>query len=106
MRLLSDIMPRMNSDPLRHRPNLRVLCFTLAVCALATLLFGLAPALRAIRPDLSSTLKDQAGAVAGGGQAGWRKMLVTAQSSLAPASHQRRVVRAQPLQPEGCQSRI
>ena len=84
MRLLSDIMPRM--EPPIHfvtAPNLRVLCFTLAVCALATLLFGLAPALRAIRPDLSSTLKDQAGAVAGGGQAGWRKMLVTAQVGLS-----------------------
>jgi predicted permease len=84
MRLLAGILPQM--EPPLHfisAPNLRVLCFSLAVCALATLLFGLAPALRAIRPDLASTLKDQAGAVAGGGQAGWRKMLVTAQVGLS-----------------------
>jgi predicted permease len=84
MQFLAGIMPQM--EPPIHfvgAPNLRVLCFSLAACALATLLFGLAPAWRAIRPDLASTLKDQAGAVAGGGQAGWRKMLVTAQVGLS-----------------------
>jgi predicted permease len=84
MRLLNDIIPQM--DPpvsLITAPNLRVLCFTLAACALTALLFGLAPALRASRPDLASTLKDEAGAVAGGGQANWRRVLVVAQIGLS-----------------------
>jgi predicted permease len=84
MRLLNGIMPQM--DPpvsLITAPNLRLLWFTLAACAFAALLFGLAPALRASRPDLAPTLKDQAGNVAGGGQAGWRKGLVAAQVGLS-----------------------
>jgi predicted permease len=84
VRLLADIMPRMD-PPLNFLadPDLRVLCFNLAVSLLTALLLGLAPALRATRPALASTLKDQAGAVAGGGQAGWRKLLVAAQVSLS-----------------------
>jgi predicted permease len=84
MRLLADIMPQMDPPILfATAPNLRVLFFSLAACAFAALLFGLAPALRASRPDLASTLKDQASAVAGGGQAGWRKALVVAQVGLS-----------------------
>jgi predicted permease len=84
MRLLADVMPQMD-PPLKFLadPNLRVLCFNLAVTAATALLFGLAPAWKAARPDLASTLKDQAGAVAGGGQAGWRKVLVAAQVGLS-----------------------
>ena len=84
VRLLTDIMPQMD-PPLNFvtAPNLRVLLFSLAACALAALLFGLVPALRTARPDMASTLKEQAGAVVGGGQAGWRKALVAAQVSLS-----------------------
>jgi len=84
MRLLTDIMPEMD-PPLRFitNPNLRVLGFNLAVCGFTALFFGLAPALRATRPDLAPTLKDQAGSLTGGGQAGWRKVLVAAQISLS-----------------------
>ena len=46
--------------------DLRVLGFTLAVSLLTGLLFGLAPALRATRVDLTPALKDNARSVAGG----------------------------------------
>jgi len=61
-------------------PDLRVLTFNFAVAIVAGLLFGLAPALRAARPDLAVTLKDQAGSVAGGAaQVRLRKLLVVGQ---------------------------
>ncbi len=84
MRSLSGILPHI--DPplkLAVNPDFRVLCFTLAVALLTAFLFGLLPALQATRPDLAPTLKDQANAVAGGGQANWRKLLVCAQVSLS-----------------------
>ena len=84
MRLLQGIMPQMD-PPLSFEtnPDLRVLGFSLAISLITALLFGLAPALQATRADLAPTLKDQAGAVAGAGQAGWRKILVAAQVSLS-----------------------
>jgi len=84
MRFLAGIMPHM--DPplkLSTNPDLRVLCFNLAVSLLTAFLFGLLPALQATRPDLAPTLKDRANAVAGGGQARWRRLLVCAQVSLS-----------------------
>jgi predicted permease len=84
MRFLLGIFPDM--DPplkLSADPDGRVLLFNAAVSLLTTLLFGLAPAFQAARPDVAPTLKSQAGAVAGGGQARWRKALVTAQVSLS-----------------------
>jgi len=60
-------------------PDLRVLLFTLAVTIATGLLFGLAPALRATKPDVAPTLKDQAGAVVGGSNSGLRKTLVVVQ---------------------------
>src|SRR5207253_329568 len=84
MHLLIGIMPQMD-PPLKFAtdPNLRVLYFNLGVSLFTALLFGLAPALQSTRPNLAPTLKDQAGAVAGGGQASWRKWLVAAQVSLS-----------------------
>ena len=84
MRLLADVAPQMD-PPLNFitNPNLRVLWFNLAISAVTALIFGLAPALRATRPNLAPTLKDQAGAVAGGGQARGRKLLVAAQVGLS-----------------------
>ena len=83
-RLLFGIMPKME-PPLRFSSsiNLTILAFVLTVSLLTALIFGLAPALRATRPDLASTLKEQTGAVAGGGHAGWRKLLAAAQVSLS-----------------------
>jgi len=64
-------------------PDARVFVFTLVVALLTTVAFGLVPALRASRPDVAPTLKDQAGAVLGGGHVGLRKALVTAQVALS-----------------------
>lgn len=82
--LLNGILPHMD-PPVRFAtaPDVRVLCFTLAVSLISAVVFGLFPALQATRPDLAPTLKDQANAVAGGGQVSWRKLLVCAQVGLS-----------------------
>jgi predicted permease len=84
MYLLVRIMPDMD-PPLKFHtdPSLRMLWYNLAVSSLTAVIFGLAPALQATRAAVAPVLKDQAGAVAGGGQARWRKLLVTAQVSLS-----------------------
>jgi predicted permease len=64
-------------------PDMRILLFTIAVTVLTGLLFGLAPALQATKPDVAPTLKDQAGAVVGGGSSALRKALVAAQVTLS-----------------------
>jgi predicted permease len=60
---------------------------TLAFCTLATVAFGLWPALRLSRPDLLSSLKDQAGEITGriAGRITVRGALVTAQLALSLA---------------------
>ncbi|HWI20106.1 MAG TPA: FtsX-like permease family protein, partial [Vicinamibacterales bacterium] len=64
-----------------------VLFATMIFCTLATLAFGLWPALRLSRPDLLSSLKDQAGEVSGriAGRITVRGALVTAQLALSLA---------------------
>jgi predicted permease len=65
-------------------PDLRIMAFTLVLTLLTGIIFGLLPALRASRPDLSKTLKDTVGAVAGaGGSLLLRKGLVVAQVALS-----------------------
>ena len=64
-------------------PDLRILVFTLVVALLTGIMFGLAPALRTTRPDISRTLKDEGGAVLGGGHGKLRNTLVVAQVSLS-----------------------
>ena len=64
-------------------PDLRILGFTFGVMLLTTLLFGLIPAWQASRPAVAPTLKDQAGAVVGGGHVLLRKSLVIAQVALS-----------------------
>jgi predicted permease len=64
-------------------PDWNVLLFTTAVTIFTGILFGLAPALQASRPDLAGTLKDQAGAVVGGGSIRLRKILVIGQVALS-----------------------
>ena len=68
-------------------PDARVVLVTFAFCTLATVAFGLWPALRLSRPDLLSSLKDQAGEVSGriGGRITVRGALVTAQIALSLA---------------------
>ena len=64
-------------------PDTRILAFNFGLALLTGILFGLVPALQATRPELAPTLKDQAGAVAGGGSVGMRKALVIAQVALS-----------------------
>ena len=63
---------------LRSSPDLRILGFTLVVCTITGVLFGLAPALGTIRVDLVPALKEQSRGVAGG-SSHLRRLLVAAQ---------------------------
>ena len=64
--------------------NLRVLLFTAAVAVFTSLAFSLAPALRALRVDLTDSLKDGAqGASSGGGRQRYRHALVVVEMALA-----------------------
>jgi predicted permease len=65
----------------------RVAAATFSFCAIATVAFGLWPALRLSRPDLLTSLKDQAGEVSGrlGRRITVRGALVTAQMALSLA---------------------
>src|SRR5712692_7764507 len=65
-------------------PDFRILLFTLAVTILTGIIFGLVPALQTTKPNIAGTLKDQAGAVVGGGgHHRLRKALVIAQVTLS-----------------------
>ena len=68
-------------------PDYRVVLATFSFCALATIGFGLWPALRLSRPDLLSSLKDQAGEISGrlSRRVTVRGALVTAQIALSLA---------------------
>jgi predicted permease len=64
--------------------DLRVLGYSLAVSMICALLFALVPALQATRPNVATTLKDQASNVLSRGHsARLRRMLVTAQVALS-----------------------
>jgi predicted permease len=82
--LLAMVPSEGNPLLIRPEPDLRILLFTLGLTFLTGLIFGLAPALRASRPDLWSTLKDTLGSIAGrGGSLFMRKGLVSAQVALS-----------------------
>ncbi len=68
---------------LAAKTDLRVLLFTAAISMAAALLFGIAPALRASKPGLGSTLKEGARGLSGG--RGWEtgKVLVASQVALS-----------------------
>ena len=65
------------------RLDARVLAFTLGVSLLTGIIFGLAPALQASKPDLVPVLKDSGAAGRGAGQARLRNGLVVAQITLS-----------------------
>jgi predicted permease len=69
--------------PLDVHPNTAMLAFTAGISLLTGILFGLTPALRSTRVDLSSALKESGRGVAG--NSGWRlgKLLVVAQVALS-----------------------
>jgi predicted permease len=81
---LVQFLPR-SSVPmtLSAAPDWRILIFNILVSLLTGIAFGLVPALQSTRPDVAGTLKDQAGAVAGGTGAGLRKVLVVVQIALS-----------------------
>ncbi len=60
-----------------------VLTFSLAVSVAAGLLFGLAPAIQATRPDVVSTLRDETAGSGGGGRLTLRNVLVVAQVAVS-----------------------
>jgi predicted permease len=65
-------------------PDLRILLFNLAVTVVTGIIFGLVPALQTTKPNIAGTLKEQAGAVVGGGgNHRLRKGLVVAQVTLS-----------------------
>jgi predicted permease len=65
-------------------PDIRVLTFTMAVCFLTGILFGLVPSLRTLKVQVSSTLKDAAAAAPETrSRFGWGKGLVAGQVALS-----------------------
>jgi predicted permease len=72
-----------NPIALDVRPDAQVLAFTAAVSILATLLFALAPALRATRVDLAQGMKEDAPSRRAGGRFGPVRVLVAVQIAAA-----------------------
>jgi predicted permease len=70
--------------PLDVQPNGRILAFTTLLSILTGLLFGLVPALRAVKVDVNSTLKENAhGASRGRARLNLGKLLVVAQVAIS-----------------------
>jgi putative ABC transport system permease protein len=63
--------------------NSRVLVYTLIVSVVTGILFGLAPAIQASKPDLNETLKEGGGKTSGGGRHRLRAALVVAEISMS-----------------------
>jgi predicted permease len=81
--LLAAYVPSDSGLKIATTPDLRILLFTLAVTLFTGALFGLMPALQTTKPNVASTLKDEAAAVVGGGHGALRKSLVIAQVTLS-----------------------
>ena len=81
--LLALVGSGLNPVFLKLTLDARVLGFTAAASLLAVILFGLAPAWRATRVDLTPALKDGARSSRGGARLGLSKTLVVAQVALS-----------------------
>jgi len=87
--LLSFMSSGGNPIQLSVSPDLKVLGFTALVSLVTGIVFGLAPALRGTRLDLTPALKEGAGRIAGSGPSGGRmrpglgKALVVAQAAMS-----------------------
>lgn len=64
-------------------PDLRVLLFTITLSLVSAVLFGLAPALRATRPDLIKAMKSGGSSAGGSRRFGLRNVLVVTQVTLS-----------------------
>jgi len=71
-----------DTEKLPLSPDLRVLSFAVAVCLLTGVLFGIAPALKAIGIEVNPTLKDVS-APESPSRFGWGKSLVASQVALS-----------------------
>jgi predicted permease len=76
---------QLDQTGLQIQPDIRVLLFTLTVCVITGMLFGIVPALRALHVEVNATLKDSAPGSVGGGKRGWQwgKVLVAGQVALS-----------------------
>ena len=76
--------PFLAADAIDLQPDMRVLLFTLAVSVATGMIFGLAPAIQASRPDLVVELKDKTSAPSGSNRLfSLRNVLVSAQVALS-----------------------
>jgi putative ABC transport system permease protein len=76
--------PFLQADAIDLQPDARVLLFTLLVSLVTGVLFGLAPAIQASRPDLVVELKEKTSAPTGSTRVfSLRNLLVTAQIALS-----------------------
>jgi predicted permease len=76
--------PFLQADAVDLHPDLRVLLFTIGVSIVTGIVFGLAPAVQASRPDLVVELKEKTGAPSGSNRLfSLRNMLVAAQIALS-----------------------
>ncbi len=84
MRSISGFAPKSDLPiGLAVKTDTSVIVFTVAVTLVATLLFGLIPALRASRPDVVAALKDESAGSTGARRAWLRNSLVVAQVALS-----------------------
>lgn len=85
---IGDVLVRMafsnpiGEMPLSTHPDTRVLIFNFAVAFVVSILFSMAPALRFLRPDLVSSLKQQS-TTAGGSPLRFRRISVGAQIAVS-----------------------
>jgi predicted permease len=84
--LMSSMLPAEANATFTAHLDLTAVLFAAALTILTTLVFGLAPALYATRPDLTSAIRASTGQPSGGRSASrWRTSLATAQIALSMA---------------------